>query len=67
MVEKPDVVIRVFDRLDLACNEPIEFGEIGDEVSRQCKIQGGSPRCRFCCRLVFLVVLRRDVVPSPID
>ena len=67
MVEKPDVVIRVFDRLDLACNEPIEFGEIGDEVSRQCKIQGSSPRCRSCCRLVFLVVLCRDVVPIPID
>ena len=52
MIEKPDVVVRVFDRLDLARDELVEFGEIGDEVGRQCKIQGSSPRCCFSCRLV---------------
>jgi hypothetical protein len=26
----------------------VEFGEIGDQVGRQCKIQGSSPRDRFC-------------------
>jgi hypothetical protein len=33
----------------------VELGEIGDEVSRQCKIHGDSPRGRF------LVVLARRI------
>ena len=43
MIEEADIVIGVLDRLDLARDELIEFAEIGDEVVRQCKIQGNSP------------------------
>ena len=43
MVEEADVVVGLFNRLDLARDELIEFAEIGDEVGRQCKIQGNSP------------------------
>ncbi len=43
VVEEADVVIGLLDRLDLARDELVELGEIGDEVSRQCKIQGSSP------------------------
>ena len=46
MIEKPDVVVGVLDRLDLAGDEAVEFIEIGDEVGRQCKIQGSlSQNC----------------------
>jgi hypothetical protein len=47
MIEETDVVIGIFDRLDLARDELVELSEIGDQVGRQCKIQGNSPRCRF--------------------
>jgi hypothetical protein len=33
----------LFNRLDLARDELVELGKIGDEVGRQCKIQGGPP------------------------
>jgi hypothetical protein len=48
MVEETDVVIGLFNRLDLARDELVELGEIGDQVGRHCKIQGNSPRDRFC-------------------
>ena len=35
MIEEPDVVVRLLDRLDLAGDELIELGEIGDEIGRQ--------------------------------
>src|SRR6185437_2581607 len=44
MVEETDVVIGLLDRLDLARDETIEFPEIGDEIRRQCKIQGNSSK-----------------------
>src|SRR3982074_562981 len=47
MIEETDVVIGIFNRLDLARDELVELSEIGDQVGRQCKIQGNSPRCRF--------------------
>ena len=51
MIEETDVVIGFFNRLDLMRDELVELGEIGDEVCRQCEIQGNSPRNRFCrCR-----------------
>ena len=44
MIEEPDIVIGLLDRLDLARDETVEFVEIGDEVDRQCKIQGSLSR-----------------------
>ncbi|MEY9597668.1 hypothetical protein ABIF74_002360 [Bradyrhizobium japonicum] len=35
MVEEADVVIGLFERLDLAFDETIELSEIGDEIGRQ--------------------------------
>ena len=43
MIEEADVVVGFLDRLDLARDELVEFVEIGDQVGRQCKIQGVSP------------------------
>ena len=54
MVEEADVVVGFFNRLDLARDEVVEFAEIGDEVGRQCKIQGSSPRCRFLSLLSYV-------------
>ena len=45
MIEEADVVVGLLDRLDLARDEAVEFPEIGDEVRRQCKIQGNSSKC----------------------
>src|SRR5436190_1459732 len=51
VIEEADVVIGLFNRLDLARDEPVELGEIGDQVGRQCEIQGNPPKDRFCrCR-----------------
>ncbi len=44
MIEETDVVIGLFDRLDLARDELVELTEIGDQVGRQCKIQGSLSR-----------------------
>jgi len=44
MIEETDVVVRFLDRLDLARDELIELGEIGDQIGRQCKIQGVLPK-----------------------
>ena len=52
MVEETDVVVGLFERLDLARDKTIEFIEIGDKVGRQCEIQGNSSRLSFvrhCC------------------
>ena len=46
MIEEADIVIGLLDRLYLLRDELVELGEIGDKVSRQCKIQGGSPESR---------------------
>jgi hypothetical protein len=43
VIEEADVVIGFFNRLDLARDELVELGKIGDEVGRQCKIQGSPP------------------------
>src|SRR5712671_6762971 len=43
MIEETDVVVRCFDRPDLAGDELIELGEVRDQTGRQCKIQGSSP------------------------
>src|SRR5258705_13660467 len=43
VIEETDVIIGFFNRLDLARDESVELGEIGDQVGRQCKIQGNSP------------------------
>jgi hypothetical protein len=48
VIEETDVVIGFFNRLDLARDESVKLGEIGDQVGRQIKIQGNSPRNRFC-------------------
>ena len=48
MVEEADVVVGLFQRLDLARDEAVEFVEIGCEVGRQVEIQGGlSRKCRL--------------------
>jgi hypothetical protein len=47
MVEEADVVVGLFQRLDLARDEAIEFVEIGDEVGRQCKSTAVSPGMSF--------------------
>jgi hypothetical protein len=43
MIEEADIVIGVFNRLDLARDELVELAEIGDQVGRQGKIHGNSP------------------------
>ena len=43
MIEKTDVVVGLFQRLDFARDEAVEFVEIGDEVGGQCKIHRRSP------------------------
>jgi hypothetical protein len=53
MIEETDIVVRFLDRLDLARDELIEFGEIGDQIGRQCKIQGVLPKRWF-------IVIARD-------
>src|SRR5437588_10588565 len=40
MIEETDVVVDLFQRLDLARDEAIEFVEIADEVGGQYEIQG---------------------------
>jgi hypothetical protein len=35
MIEEADVVVGLFERLDLAFDETIELSEIGDEIGRQ--------------------------------
>jgi len=47
VIEEADVVVGLLDWFYFLRDELIELGEIGDEVSRQCKIHGNSPRCRF--------------------
>src|SRR6266404_7424531 len=49
VIEEADVVIGFFNRLDLARDELVELGEIGDQVGRQCKIQGAAPKTFYCC------------------
>jgi len=49
VVEEADIVVGLFQRLDLARDESIEFVEIGDKVGGQCKIHGGLPECRLLC------------------
>src|ERR1700730_13101848 len=43
MIEEADVVVGLFQRFDLARDEAVEFVEIGDQVGRQCEIQGALP------------------------
>jgi hypothetical protein len=43
VVEEADIVVGLFQRLDLARDEAVEFIEIGDQIGRQCEIQGVSP------------------------
>src|SRR5271157_3743944 len=44
VIEEADVVVGLFQRLDLARDEAIELVEIGDQVGRQCEIQGALPK-----------------------
>ena len=48
MIEEADIVVGLFQRLDLARDETVEFVEIADEVGRQVEIQGGSPGTVVC-------------------
>src|SRR5947207_14050884 len=43
VIEEADIIVLVFQRLDRKRNEAIKLVEIGDQVSRQCKIQGAAP------------------------
>src|SRR6516162_4978036 len=56
MIEKADVVVFLLERLDLLRDEAVEFVEIGDEVSRQCEVQGAPP--------VFFAVAEDEVCKS---
>ncbi len=47
MIEETDVVIGIFNRLDLARDELVELSEIGDQVGRQCKVQGNFSQMSF--------------------
>src|SRR5437868_14612554 len=48
MIEETNVVVGLLQRLDLARDESVKLVEIGSEVGRQVKIQGGlSRRCRL--------------------
>src|SRR5439155_8526500 len=44
VVEEANIVVGLFQRLDLARDETVEFSEIGDEVGGQVEIQGGLSR-----------------------
>src|ERR1700688_4044428 len=61
MIEETDVVIGRLDRFYFLRDELVELREIGDEVSRQCEIQGSSPR-GSCCR--YRQGLRTGPAPS---
>ena len=50
MIEEADVVVGLFQRLDLARDEAVEFVEIGDQIGRQVEIQGASPEVYSCLR-----------------
>ena len=52
MIEEADVVVGLFQRLDLARDEAVEFVEIGDQVGRQVEIQGASPEVYRCLRRI---------------
>src|SRR6185437_15097560 len=47
VIEEADVVISLFERLDRARDEAVEFVEIGGEVGRQVEIQGATPLALF--------------------
>jgi len=51
MIEETDVVVRFFDRLDLARDELIEFGELGDQIGRQCQKSKRAPEASLLPRL----------------
>ena len=53
MVEEADIVVGLFQRLDLARDEAVEFIEIGDEIGRQVEIQGGFSRYFWLLSLAF--------------
>jgi hypothetical protein len=42
VVEEPDVVVGLLQRLDLSLDELIELGEVGDQIGRQFEIHRGS-------------------------
>ncbi len=44
MVEKPDVVVGLLQRLNFARDKSVKLVEIGGKVGRQRKIQVGLPR-----------------------
>src|SRR6516164_905646 len=56
MIEEADVVVFFLERLDLLRDEAVQFVKIGDEVSRQCEVQGAPP--------VFLAVAENEVCKS---
>lgn len=43
VIEEADIVILLFERLDLTKDEGVEFGEIGDQIGRQGEIHGAAP------------------------
>ncbi len=64
MIEEADVVIGLFQRLDLARDESIEFVEISDQIGRQVEIQGSLSR-KY--RLLSFAFRRYESAPARID
>ena len=52
----PVITLAKAERLDLLRDEAVEFVEIGDEVSRQCEVQGAPP--------IFFAVAEDEVCKS---
>jgi hypothetical protein len=50
VVEEADVVVRLFERLDLRFDEAVEFAEIVDEILRQGEVHGGYLSSSGCPR-----------------
>ena len=51
MVEKADIVVRLFERLDLLRDERVELGEIGGQLRRKREIHGCILRLSFGCTM----------------
>src|ERR1700704_3161339 len=59
VIEETDVVVGLFQRLDLARDEAVEFIKIGDEVGGQVEIQGSLSRT---CRLLSFALRRYEAL-----
>src|SRR5208337_213377 len=60
MVEKADVVVFAFERLDFFLDERVQLGQVGCYVGRNIKIHGVSPQAMTLCARRTRVWLRTE-------